>query len=106
LTDFETLVETLPDWEGQGPDHEVWNVVALPLNGAAAGQPTNATQGQRVLTTQALGGLTSNMSGCLASPPMTVPAFVAGYRLTFDHWLSLHDDDAAWMEWRGNGGTW
>ncbi len=106
LTDFETLVETLPDWEGQGPDHEVWNVVALPLNGAGAGQPTNATQGQRVLTTQALGGLSSNMSGCLASPPMTVPAFVAGYRLTFDHWLSLHDDDAAWMEWRGNGGTW
>jgi len=106
LTDFETLVETLPDWEGQGPDHEVWNVVALPLSGVGAGQPTNATHGQRVLTTQALGGLTANMSGCLASPSMTVPAFVSGYRLTFDHWLSLHDDDAAWMEWRGSGGTW
>ena len=106
LTDFETLVETLPDWEGQGTDHEVWNVVALPLAGLTSGQPANATHGQRVLATQALGGVTANMSGCLASPSMAVPAFVSGYELSFDHWLAFHDDDAAWVEWRGNGGAW
>lgn len=106
LTDFETLVETLPDWEGQGTDHEVWNVVPLPLPGAVVGRPSNATQGQRVLATQALEGLDANMNGCLASPPMSVPAFVAGYRLTFDHWLAFQDNDAAWFEWRGNGGAW
>ena len=106
LTDFETLIETLPDWEGQGPDHNAWNVV--PLNGTAASpnHPSTATQGQRVLATQALGGLSANMSGCLASPAEPIPAFVNQYNLTVDHWLSLQDDDAAWMEGRTTGGNW
>ncbi len=106
LTDFETLVETLPDWEGQGPDHAAWNVhVVAPSNGSD-GKPTNATTGQRVLATQAFGGLVANMSGCLASPSQPVPAFVSRFNLSFDHWLSLADDDAAWVEWRATGGAW
>ena len=105
LTDFETLIETLPDWEGQGPHHNAWNV--LPLNGTAVQhQPSTATDGQRVLATQALGGLSANMSGCLASPEESVPAFVNQYNLTFDHWLSFKDDDAAWVEARTTGGAW
>ncbi|MBL6733523.1 MAG: hypothetical protein ISP84_03140, partial [Candidatus Poseidonia sp.] len=106
LTDFETLVETLPDWEGQGPDHAAWNVhVVVPSNGSD-GTPSNATTGQRVLATQAFGGLVANMSGCLASPSHPVPAFVSRFNLSFDHWLSLADDDAAWVEWRATGGAW
>ena len=26
LTDFETLIATLPDWIGQGPNHNTWNL--------------------------------------------------------------------------------
>ena len=105
LTDFETLIETLPDWEGQGPDHNAWNVI--PLNGTAVQHhPASATHGQRVLATQALGGLSANMSGCFASPANTVPAFVNQYNLTLDHWLSFSDDDAAWLEMRTTGGAW
>ena len=105
LTDFETLIETLPDWEGQGPNHNAWNV--LPLNGTSVQhQPSSATNGQRVLATQALGGLSANMSGCLASPAYTIPSFVNQYNLTLDHWLSFADDDAAWVEARTTGRSW
>ena len=106
LTDFETLVETLPDWEGQGPNHGAWNVQLMTGSSVSAGQPANATDGQRVLATQGLGGLEANMSGCLASPSMPVPAFVSRYNLSFDHWLSMNDDDAAWVEWRVTGSSW
>ncbi len=105
LTDFETLIETLPNWEGQGPHHNAWNV--LPLNGTAVQHhPPSATAGQRVLATQALDGLSADMSGCLASPANPVPAFVSQYNLTVDHWLSFMDDDAAWVEARTTGSTW
>ncbi|MGB0377522.1 MAG: hypothetical protein ACPGGE_01780, partial [Poseidonia sp.] len=106
LTDFETLIETLPDWVGQGPNHNAWNVVPLNASTVQQGEPTNATHGQRVLATQALGGLQANMSGCLASPAEVVPAFVNQYNLTVDHWLAFKDDDAAWMEHRTAGGNW
>lgn len=106
LTDFETLVETLPDWEGQGPNHGAWNVQLMTGTSVSSGQPANATDGQRVLATQGLGGLDANMSGCLASPSMPVPAFVSRYNLSFDHWLSMNDDDAAWVEWRVTGSSW
>ena len=76
LTDFETLIETLPDWVGQGTNHNAWNVVPLNASAAQAGEPVAPTHGQRVLATQALGGLQANMSGCLASPAEPVPAFV------------------------------
>jgi hypothetical protein len=106
LTDFETLIETVPGWEGHGANHSVWNV--QPMTGVAqsAGQPANATHGQRVLATLALGGLEANMEGCLASPIVPVPAFISRFNMTFDHWLSFLDDDAAWVEWRVNGGSW
>ena len=106
LTDFETLVETLPDWEGQGANHNAWSVQPLTGTTQTTGQPANATHGQRVLATQALGGLEANMAGCLASPSIDIPAFVSGFNMTFDHWLSFEDDDAAWVEWRANGGPW
>ncbi|MAH41118.1 MAG: hypothetical protein CMO41_02585 [Verrucomicrobiales bacterium] len=106
LTDFETLIETLPDWVGQGPNHNAWNVVPLNASTAQQGEPINATHGQRVLATQGLGGLQANMSGCLASPAEVVPAFVNQYNLTVDHWLAFKDDDAAWMERRTAGGNW
>lgn len=106
LTDFETLIETLPDWVGQGPHHNAWNVVPLTNTTAQAGQPSAPTHGQRVLATQAQGGLGANMSGCLASPAETIPAFVDRYNLTVDHWLAFFDDDAAWVESRLSGGTW
>ena len=106
LTDFETLIETLPDWVGQGPNHNAWNVVPLNASAARAGEPVAPTHGQRVLATQALGGLQANMSGCLASPAEPVPAFVNQYNLTVDHWLSFMDDDAAWVEGRIAGGGW
>ncbi|MFZ8906778.1 MAG: hypothetical protein ACO2Y2_05420 [Poseidonia sp.] len=106
LTDFETLIETLPDWVGQGSNHNAWNVALLNTSTAQQGEPTNATHGQRVLATQGLGGLQANMSGCLASPAEVVPAFVNQYHLTVDHWLAFEDDDAAWMESRTAGGTW
>ena len=105
LTDFETLIDTLPGWEGQGPNHNAWNVI--PLNGTAVQyHPSAATDGQRVLATQALDGLAANMSGCLASPAESIPAFVNRYNLTVDHWLSFMDDDAAWVEARTTGGSW
>ena len=105
LTDFETLIETLPDWEGQGPNHNAWNV--MPLNGTSvSGHPSVATDGQRVLATQAFDGLSANMSGCIASPAYTIPAFVNQYNLTVDHWLSFSNDDAAWVEARTTGGSW
>ncbi|RJU96597.1 MAG: hypothetical protein DWC10_06295 [Candidatus Poseidoniales archaeon] len=106
LTDFETLVETLPDWEGQGTDHGAWNVHLFPSSSPPANHPANATDGQRALATQAYGGLQANMTGCIASPAWDVPAFVSRFNLTFDHWLSFGDDDAAWMEWRGSSGAW
>ena len=106
LTDFETLIETLPDWVGQGPNHNAWNVAPLNHLTAQQGEPTNATHGQRVLATQGLGGLQANMSGCLASPAESVPAYVNQYNLTVDHWLALKDDDAAWMESRMAGSSW
>ena len=106
LTDFETLVETLPDWEGQGADHAAWNVHVVNSANASPGAPSTAPGGQRVLATQAYSGLTANMSGCLSSPSTPVPAFVSRFNLSFDHWLSLRDDDAAWVEWRPSGGSW
>ena len=106
LTDFETLIETLPDWVGQGANHNAWNVVPLNASTAQQGEPTNATVGQRVMATQGLGGLQADMSGCLASPAESVPAFVNQFNLTVDHWLSFMDDDAAWMEHRTPGSTW
>lgn len=106
LTDFETLVETLPDWEGQGSNHAAWNVQLMTGTAVTSGQPSNATDGQRVLATQGLGGLDANMSGCLASPSIPTPAFVSRFNLTFDHWLSMEDDDAAWVEWRITGSSW
>ena len=106
LTDFETLIETLPDWVGQGPNHNAWNVVPLTNSTAQTGQPSVPTHGQRVLATQAQGGLQANMSGCLASPAESIPAFVDRYNLTVDHWLAFFDDDAAWVETRLSGGTW
>ena len=57
LTDFETLIETLPDWVGQGPNHNAWNVVPLTNSTAQTGQPSVPTHGLRVLATQAQGGL-------------------------------------------------
>ena len=106
LADFETLVETLPDWEGQGLHHGAWIVQSLNGTPSNANAPSNATDGQRVLATQGYGGLDANMSGCLASPNIPVPAFVSRFNLSFDHWLSLEDDDAAWVEWRASGGSW
>ena len=106
LTDFETLIETLPDWSGQGANHNAWNVLPLSTSPAQQGEPTNATEGQRVLATQGLGGLQANMSGCLASPAETVPAFVNQFNMTVDHWLAFKDDDAAWVESRTAGSTW
>jgi hypothetical protein len=106
LTDFETLVETLPDWEGHGANHSAWNVQRLTGVAQASGQPANATHGQRVLATQGLGGLEADMEGCLASPSIPIPAFISRFNMTFDHWLSFNDDDAAWVEWRVNGGVW
>lgn len=106
LTDFETLIATLPDWVGQGPNHNTWNVVHPNTSSTSVNQPSSATEGQHVLATQALGGLGANMSGCLASPQETVPAFVNQYNLTLDHWLSFLDDDAAWVESRLSGGSW
>ena len=106
LTDFETLIETLPDWVGQGPNHNAWNVVPLTNATAQPGKPTLPTDGQRVLATQAQGGLSANMTGCLASPAESIPAFVDRYNLTVDHWLAIFDDDAAWVEGRLSGGTW
>ena len=97
LTDFETLIETLPDWIGQGPNHNAWNVVPLTNTTAQTGEPTAPTHGQRVLATQAQGGLGANMSGCLASPTETLPVIVNRYNLTVDHWLAFFDDDAAWV---------
>ena len=71
----------------------------MPLNGTSvSGHPSVATDGQRVLATQAFDGLSANMSGCLASPAYTIPAFVNQYNLTVDHWLSFSNDDAAWVE--------
>ena len=105
ITDFETLVETLPDWEGQGTHHGAW--VVTPLNGTPLWDvPSNATNGQRVLSTMGYGGLQLNMSGCMASPNLPVPAFVSEWDLNVDHWLSLQDNDTAWVEWRPLGGTW
>mgnify|MGYP001260253671 FL=1 len=106
LTDFETLIETLPDWVGQGPNHNAWNVVPLTNATAQTGKPTLPTDGQRVLATQAQGGLNANMTGCLASPAEPIPAFVSRYNLTVDHWLAFFDDDAAWIEGRLSGGSW
>jgi hypothetical protein len=100
------LVETLPDWEGQGLHHGAWIVQSLNGTPSNANAPSNATDGQRVLATQGYGGLDANMSGCLASPNIPVPAFVSRFNLSFDHWLSLEDDDAAWVEWRASGGSW
>ena len=91
---------------GQGANHNAWNVVPLNASTAQQGEPTNATVGQRVMATQGLGGLQADMSGCLASPAESVPAFVNQFNLTVDHWLSFMDDDAAWMEHRTPGSTW
>ena len=66
LADFETLVETIPDWEGQGLHHGAWIVQSLNGTPSNANAPSNATDGQRVLATQGYGGLDANMSGCLA----------------------------------------
>ena len=106
LTDFESLIETMPNWVGEGANHVAWNVVTLTGTPQAAGQPSAATQGQRVLATQALGGIEDDMIGCLASPTTPVPAFVSNFNVTFDHWESLYDDDAAWIDARVNGGQW
>ena len=105
LTNFETLIETLPDWEGQGIDHGAWNVHHFPSTSIQAG-PANATLGQRALATQAYGGLQANMTGCLASPMWDIPSFVSRFNLSFDHWMSFKDSDAAWVEWRSASGTW
>ena len=106
ITDFETLIETLPDWVGYGPNHSAWNVMPLTGVASSASAPSSPTEGQRVLATVASGGLDSNMSGCLASPAQPVPAFVNQYNMTVDHWLDFNDDDAAWVEHRLTGGTW
>ena len=106
ITDFETLIETLPDWVGHGPNHSVWNVVERDGTTSSSTVPSSATQGVRVLTTGGENGLDAGMSGCVASPAQTVPAFVNQYNMTFDHWLDFNDDDAAWVEHRSSGGSW
>ena len=59
-----------------------------------------------MFTTGGENGLDAGMSGCLASPAQTVPAFVNQYNMTVDHWLDFNDDDAAWVEHRSSGGSW
>ena len=51
ITDFETLIETLPDWVGHGPNHSVWNVAERDGTTSSSTVPSSATQGVRVLTT-------------------------------------------------------
>ena len=106
LTDFETLVQTPVGWRGTGPDHPAWNIEQPSGSTAISGAPTQSTEGQHVLATQGRGGLDTNMSGCLISPVWDVPDFIGHFNLTFDHWLSLKDDDAAWVEIRVLGGQW
>jgi len=106
VTDFESLVQTPIGWRGTGPDHPVWNIAQPNGSAAANGTPPQATDGQHVLATQGRGGLGASMNGCLISPVWDVPDFIGQFNLSFDQWISLQDDDAAWVEIRVLGGQW
>ena len=110
IANFESTVRTASGWMGTGDDHEAWAVIQpsvtplVSLSGMVL--PSNGSDSLSALSTRGLGDLGPDMSGCIRSPAFATPSFINNYTLTFEHWLALNSDDAAWVEVQTASGAW
>ena len=113
LTDFETSIPQAVNWFSTGKDNSVWKIENLSQNntltnlvGTGFDLPSNASDQSHILSTNAFGALSSDSASCLATPTQTLEMTAFDLTLTFDHWLSLADDDISWLEYRIESGNW
>ena len=103
VDDFETL---RLQFNGYTSSSHIWSVSAVNFSNINGSAPSTAPEGLLVAAATSQGGLPPGTSEWMQTESIDLPNVVSNYSLHFEHWLSVDDDDGAWVEASLDNGSW
>jgi len=103
VDDLETL---RLQFNGFSSSSHVWSVSALNFTNANGSTPNSVPEGLLLAAATSQGGLPPGTNEWMQTDSIDLPNVVSNYSLHFEHWLSVDDDDGAWVEASLDNGSW